>query len=169
MAVKRKKVAAQRDMFPARKKLAEAEECYSNALNIQTDRKIEDLSGGLADAVKAIEYLRGFTKADSERLDLIVAQTSDRLNKLGDELTEVRSNVQRLAHAVELLNKRGARPKTTPKEWTSEEYIRLDGEYDLMLRVDGEVDHAVLMDIHNCTVIELTSALKHLRKPGYEA
>jgi hypothetical protein len=68
---------------------------------------------------------------------------------------------------VDVLNKRGTRGKKAAKQWTSEEYIRLDGEYDLMLHVDGEVDEDVLMGIHNCTILELNAALVHLRKPGY--
>lgn len=116
-----------------------------------------------------VQYLRGFTKADSERLDLIVAQMNDKLTKLDNEMADVRSNVQRMGQAVELLSKRGAKGnKGAPKQWTTEELLRLDSEFDLMLHVDGEVDTDVLMDIHRCDMAELYAALVQLRKPGYE-
>jgi uncharacterized protein YhaN len=156
MAAKRKpNPPTQKDMFPARKKLAEAE--------------APPLAREVAHLLKEVDYLRGYAKGVTERVDLIVAQTDDKFTRIENEVADIRSNVQRLAHAVELLNKRSARGKKEPKKWTSEEYIRLDGEYDLMLHVDGEVDEDVLMGIHNCTILELNEALAHLRKPGYAA
>ncbi len=155
MTVKRKPnpPTLQKDMFPARKKLAEA--------------ATPPLARETAHLLKEVDYLRGYTKGTTERIDLIVAQINDKFTRIENEVADIRSNVQRLAHAIELLNKRSVRGKKEPKKWTSEEYIRLDGEYDLMLHVDGEVDEDVLMGIHNCTVLELNEALAHLRKPGY--
>ncbi len=168
MTVKRKPnpPALQKDMFPARKKLAEAEQ-HSHVEFKRVGEAIETLGSRLTYMHERVTQLEKALHAHNERIDLIVAQTNDKFTRVENEVADIRSNVQRLAHAVELLNKRSVRGKKEPKKWTSEEYIRLDGEYDLMLHVDGEVDEDVLMGIHNCTVLELNEALAHLRKPGY--
>jgi hypothetical protein len=152
----------QKDMFPARKKLAEQANKAQVMGKVSIEEKVMELT-------KGFDYLRGYTKADSGRLDLIVAQMNDKFTKLDNEVADIRSNVQRLAHAVELLNKRSVKTKPAVKAWAPEEYIRLDSEYDLMLRCDGEADLEVLREIHDCTMAELVEAIAHVRKPDYEA
>lgn len=154
MAKKRKvpltrgaKKVVQQDMFPARKKLAE-----------------QARLGQLPPP----EPMTGFEKRAAAKRDIsILMGYCDGLKERVDALEK---RMQSLAHAVELLSevtKRMVPPKKV-KQWTSEEYMRLDGEYDLMLHVDKEIDYAVLADVHRCTIPELYEALRKIGKavPG---
>jgi hypothetical protein len=132
------KKAVQQDMFPARKKLAEA----ARIGQLGPPSKSRDPSEWPVIALQG-EYKR-----------------------LDKKITDLDARVQSLAHAVELLaevTKRAVPPRPA-KVWSSEEYIRLSGEHDLMLRVDGEVDYEVLMDVHRCSWDELKLALRHIGK-----